>query len=74
MGIEVGLQDENGRDLIDDGFAPQDGVPGGIEVAMGLGGGKAFVPEVDGELELGAEQFGKGLGLDGLRAEVAGHI
>ncbi len=47
---------------------------GVVEVAVGLGGGEALVPEMDGDGELGAEVFGEGLGLGGLRTLVAGHV
>jgi hypothetical protein len=49
-------------------------VAGVVEVAVGLGGGEALVPEMDGDGELGAEVFGEGLGLGGLRTLVAGHV
>jgi hypothetical protein len=49
-------------------------VAGVVEMAVGLGGGEALVPEVDGEGELGAEVGGEGLGLGGLGALVAGHV
>lgn len=41
---------------------------------MGLGGGEALIPQVNGKLEGVAEGFGKGLGADGLGADVAGKI
>ncbi len=47
---------------------------GVVEVAVGLGGGEALVPEMDGDGEPGAEVFGEGLGLGGLRTLVAGHV
>jgi len=46
----------------------------GVKVAVGFGGGEALVPEVDGEVQLGAEGFGEGLGASGLGALVAGHV
>ncbi len=79
-GFEKGLQDEDGGDLVDDIFAAdafgvgRSGVAEGVKVAVGLGGGEALVPEVDGEAELGAEGFGEGLGAGGLGALIAGHV
>ncbi len=73
-GVEPGLEDEDGGDLVDDVLAADGGVAGVVEVAVGLGGGEALVPEVDGEGELGAEVFGECLGLGGLGALVAGHV
>ncbi len=74
LGFEEGLEDEDGGDLVDDAFAPQGGVSAGVEMAVGFGGGEALVPELDGEVEFGAEVFGEGLGLGRLRALVAGHM
>ncbi len=74
-GVEEGLQDEDGGELVDDGAAvAAGGVAGGVEMAVGLGGGEALVPEVDGEAEVGAELLGEGLRLGGLWALVAGHV
>jgi hypothetical protein len=73
-GVEEALQNQHGSDLVDDlavGFA---GAAGGVEMAVGFGGGEAFVPEVDGESEGFAEDFGKNLGSGGLGAEVAGKV
>ncbi len=73
-GVEPGLKDEHGGDLIDDSIAADGGVADVVEMAMGLGGGEALVPEVHDEGELCAELFGEGLRLGGLRALVAGHV
>lgn len=43
-------------------------------MAVRLGGGKAFVPEVDGKGEGGAQGVGEEAGFGGLRAEVAGKV
>ncbi len=72
--VEPGLQDEDSGDLVDDAFPAYSRVAGVVEMTMGLGGGKALVPQVDGEVELFADLFGEGLGLGGLRALIAGHI
>ena len=79
-GFEEGLEDEHGGDLVDDVFAADSFGVGGagvakcVEMAVGLGGGEALVPEVDGEAEFGAEGFGEVLGAGGLGALVAGHV
>ena len=78
--FKEGLEDKDGGDLIDDVFAADALAVGGaamaegVEVAVGFGGGKALIPEMDGEAELFAERGGKGLSAGGLRALVAGHV
>lgn len=74
MGVEEALQNQHGSDLIDDLAVGGKGAPGGVEMAMGFGGGEAFVPEVDGEGEGGTEGIGEGLGLGGERANIAGEM
>ena len=79
-GVEPGLKNEDGGYLVDDVFSSYalgvggSGVAEGVEVAVSLGGGEALVPEVDREVELGAEGVGEGLGACGLGALVAGHV
>ena len=74
MGVEEALQNQHGSHLIDDLAMAGGGAAGGVEMAMGLGGGEALVPEVDGEGEGSAERFGEGVGFGGLGADVAGHV
>lgn len=74
MGVEETLQNQHGGDLIDDFPVGREGASGGVEMAMGFGGGEALVPEVDGEGKGGAEGFGEGLGLGGEGADIAGEV
>jgi len=60
-----------GSDLIDDLAMTRAGAAGGIEVAMGFGGGQALVPQVDGEGEGCVEGFSEGVGFRCLGADVA---
>lgn len=74
VGVEETLQNQHGGDLIDDFPVGREGASGGVEMAMGFGGGEALVPEVDGEGKGGAEGFGEGLGLGGEGADIAGEV
>jgi hypothetical protein len=74
VGVDKALQNQHGSDLVDDFPMTGKGPPGGMQVAMGLGGGEALVPEVDGEGEGLAERPGKSVRSGGLGANVAGHI
>ncbi len=72
--VKESLEDEDGSDLVNDCAVLGARAPSGMKVAMGLGGGEAFVPQVEGELSLLMHQAGKVLGLDGLGTQVAGHV
>jgi len=50
------------------------GEAGGVEMAMSFGGGEAFVPEIERQAGFLVDVAGELLGLDGLGAEVAGHV
>lgn len=50
------------------------GAAGGVEVAVGLGGGKSLIPKMNGEGKGIAEGGGELLGAAGLGAEVAGEV
>jgi len=65
-GVHKGLQDEDGGHAIYRGGAFFDREFGFAEEAVGLDRGEALVPEMDGELELGAEVVGKFFDPDGL--------
>jgi len=71
MCVQKALQNQHGSDLIDDLAMAGEGASGGVEMAVGLGGGEAFVPEVDGEGEICTEGLREGLGLCRLRADIA---
>ena len=43
-------------------------------MAMGLGGGEALIPQVDGQREGLAKNAGEGLGAEGLGADVSGKV
>ena len=74
MGVHKALQNQHGSDLVDNLAVAGKGTSGGVEVAMGFGGGEALVPQVDGEGEGGAEGFSEGVGFCSLGADVARHI
>ncbi len=76
LGFEEGLQDEDGGDLIDDSLARAavGGVAGVVKLAMGLGGGEALIPEMDGDAGFSGEGGGKLLRLGGLGALIARHV
>src|SRR5581483_2126771 len=57
------LEDQDGGHTVHGLPALFDGEIGLAEEAVGLGGGQAFVPEVDWEFEVPAEIFGEGLDL-----------
>ncbi len=73
-GVEEGLQDEDGGNLVDDSAMAGAREACGVEVAMRFGGGEALVPEVDREAGLPVQVAGKLLSFDSLGAEVAGHV
>jgi hypothetical protein len=70
--VEKGLQDERCRNLIDDPAVLLAGVPCLVKDLMGLMGGEALVPKMDGQAAQLAELSGEGLGFDGLGTRVAG--
>jgi hypothetical protein len=74
VGVDKALQNQHGSDLVDDFPVAGQGAPGGVQVAVGLGGSEALVPEVDREGEGLAERLGESVGSGGLGADVAGHI
>ena len=55
-------------------FAGGAGAAGCVEIAVGLGGGEAFVPHVDGEAEMFAELGGEGFGFGGLRTAISRRV
>ena len=73
-GGEKAFENEDGGDLIDDGAMLLTGFAHGVQLTVGLAGGEALIGEVDGEAEGGAELFGEGLGLEGLRTYFSGHV
>ena len=65
------MQDKDGGHAVYTGGALFDAQVGFAHEAIGLDGGEALIPHVDGELEPGAEFFGEGrnfLGLSGVGA------
>ncbi len=74
MGVEEALQYQHGSHLIDHRAVAGKGAPGGVQVAMGLGRGQPFVPQVYGQGEGFAQRVGKGMGFCGLGADVARHV
>ena len=71
--LHPALQDQGCGHAVD-GSAPfLDGKFGFAQEAVGFGGSQAFVPKVDGELEVFAEILGKCMNLLGLRAFEARH-
>ena len=74
MSVKETLQNQYGSDLVHDLAMAGERASGGMEMAVGFGGGEALVPQVDGEGKSGAQAFREGLGSFGLRAEVAGHV
>ena len=71
VGVEKALQNQHGSNLIDDLAMAGEGAAGGVKMAVGFGGGQAFVPEVDWQGEGDAEGFGEGVSFSGLGADVA---
>jgi hypothetical protein len=61
VGIHPVLQDQDGGHLVDDFATALDGHIGLPQQAVGLGGGEALVPKMDGEVEVTAQVFGEGL-------------
>jgi hypothetical protein len=72
--VKEGLENEGGGYLIDYTAVLLAGVARLIENLMGLAGGQALVPQVDGEAGELAEFCGKCLGSSGLRAGFAGQV
>jgi hypothetical protein len=74
VGVDKALQNQHGSHLVDDFPMARQGASGSMQVAVGLGGGKTLVPEVDREGEGLAEGLGERVGSGGLGADIAGHI
>lgn len=74
VGVEPALQDEDGGDLVDDIFSVARTAADGVEMAVGLGGTEALIPQMDGELKFGAEIVGEFFRREGARATVAGEM
>jgi hypothetical protein len=74
VGVDKALQNQHGSHLVDDLPVAGQGASGGVQVAVGLGGSEALVPEVDGKGEGSAERLGESVGSGGLGADIAGHI
>ncbi len=72
--IEERLQDEGGRDLVDDAAVLLAGMAGLIENLVRFAGGKALVAEVDGQAGELAQRGGEDLGSGGLAAFVAREV
>ncbi len=72
--VEIALKDEDGSNLIDNGAMAGSGAAGGVEMAMGFGGRKALIPEVNLQASLIAKDLSESLGFGSLRAEVSGHV
>lgn len=73
-GVEEALQNKDGGHLVDDGAVFGPGASGGVQMAVGFGGGEALVPEVDRETGFIAQSLRKGLGLGGLGTLISGHV
>ncbi len=71
MGVEPALQNEHSGDLIDDIFSVARSATGGVEMAMGLGGAEAFIPQVDGKSKLRAQAVSKSFRSDGSWTAIA---
>lgn len=72
--VQIALQNEDGGDLVDDGFAGVGRAACGIQMAMRLGGAEAFIPEKHGEFQLRFDLRGKLFCGKGARADIAGHV
>jgi hypothetical protein len=72
--VEEGLEDKGCGDLVDDAAVLLSRLPGLVEDLVGFAGGKALVPQVDGQACEGAKLGGEGLVFFGLGAEVAGEV
>jgi hypothetical protein len=68
------LQNQRGGDLIDDAVMLLAGMTCFVENLVGLVGGQALIPEVDGKAGQLTEGGGEGLSLDGLRADFAAQM
>lgn len=68
------MQDEDSGYLVDNAFSAHGSVAGVIKMAVGLGGGEPFVPEMDREGELRTDLFGESLRFGGLWALVPRHV
>jgi hypothetical protein len=74
LGFEVAFEDQDGGYLVYYGAVFYSGTAGGVEVAVGFGGGEPLVPEVNGEGGLVAEHPGEGLNLVCLGALISRHV
>ncbi len=68
------MQDEDGGDLVDDIFSVARAAADGVEMAVGLGGTEALIPQVNGQLKFGAQAVGEFFRREGARASVAGEM
>lgn len=72
--IEEGLQNQRGGNLIHDLAMLLAGVAGLIKNLVGLAGGEAFIPKMNGKAGQLAEFGGKGLRLESLWAWFAAEV
>lgn len=68
------MQNQRGRDLVDDAAVLLAGVAGLVEDLVGFARGEAFVPKVDGQAGECTKLGGEGLRLGRLRAGLAGEV
>src|SRR5512132_1175220 len=67
------LENEDGGELVNGGGSFLDRNLAVAQDTVGLGGGESLIPQVNGQLELGAELLGKGGHLLRLRAGLTAH-
>ena len=73
MGVQIGLQDEDGSHAVDGGGALGDAELGFAQKAVSLHRGEALVPEMNGKLKARAKLIGKGADFFRLTALLAAH-
>jgi hypothetical protein len=74
LGVQKGLEDEDGCDLVDQGLVLLAGLAGSVEDFMGGAAGQPLVPQVQRQTGEDGQFLGKGSRLFSLRAGFAGKV
>jgi hypothetical protein len=72
--VQKGLQDQGGRNLVDDAAMVLAGMAGFVEDLVSLAGGQALIPEMNGEARKFSQFGGEGLVILRPRALLAGKV
>ena len=74
MGVQIGLEQDDGGEAVDGAAGLGEGAGGAAEDTVGLHGGEALVPELDREAGVAAEGSAPAADVDGLSALIAAEV